>query len=76
MLQHTKKLQELLDEIRVSEIDQSKKDTEMEMKLFKAERGNETLQERIREKDEIIKDLKDVIQVLKGNKNKPEEIKK
>lgn len=54
-----------LEELGLFEINQAKEKLEMEMRLIKAERGNETLQERIKEKDAIIADLKDVIKLLK-----------
>ena len=60
-----KNLGAAMDSLQTLDLDLKTKNLELEMKLYKVERGNETLQERIKEKDAIIADLKDVINTLK-----------
>lgn len=71
MTEEIKSLLVVVESLREKDLIDAKKIAELEMKIMKAERGNETLQERIKEKDAIIADYKDFVGVLRGAK-KPE----
>lgn len=57
-------------------LETEKKFLEVELKTIKLERGIETLQERIKIKDEIIEELKSYINFLRPQSRKQEDIKK
>lgn len=65
-----------LEKIRVLELDQLRKDTESEMKVMKLERGMEAMQERLKEKDSLITELKEHITFLRPQKGQPPADKK
>ena len=60
-----KTLRDLADTIETANLEIEKTKLEYELKAVKLERGIETLQERIKLKDDMIGDLKDIFQVLK-----------
>lgn len=62
-------IEKINDQAHTIELNRQEKQT-LELKLSRAESGNEALQERIKVKDGIIADLKDVIQTLKPTKQK------
>lgn len=61
----------------ISELDliEKRKTLEFDLEVMKLKRGIESLQERIKIKDDIIDDLKDIIQLLKGSTKKGEDKK-
>ncbi len=73
MTQEIKALLEVVEQLREKDSNDSKLILELEMKLIKQERGNDSLVERIKEKDNIINDLKDIVILLKPKKQEKEQ---
>lgn len=66
----TNQLETLLKEVRNIEFVQKKENLEKEMELLKVKRGNESLQEVIKIKDDLIADLKEAVKFFQpGKKN-------